>query len=181
MAVLCALGAALCYGTSDFAGGLAARRNRPAPVLLAAQGVAALLLAACLPAAAGQPRTSHLVTGAAAGLCTAAGNLCLYAALARGPMTTAAPLTAVLVAALPLAHGLATGEHLDPTAWLGAPLALLAIALISRTGGTTGTPSPHRSTLTYATASGLGRPGRGRRLRRTPPGALLNPSTVAGR
>ncbi|WP_381560785.1 EamA family transporter [Streptomyces eurythermus] len=179
MTVLLALGAALCYGTSDFAGGLAARRRRPAPVLLVAQGVATALLTAGLPLVTSHPTTLDLLAGAAAGLCAATGSLCLYAALARGPMSTVAPLTAILVAALPVTFALATGERLGPTAWAGIPLALVATALIARPAGTTGPHRPHRSSLLHATASGAAFAGFFVLLSRPAPASGLSPLAAA--
>lgn len=178
MTVLLALGAALFYGTSDFTGGLAARKRRPAPVLVTAQATATVLLLACLPLAAGRPRGADLLLGGAAGLCAATGSLCLYAALARGPMTTAAPLTAILVAALPLAFALATGEHLGPTAWAGAPLAVFAAALIAKPG-TTGPAPVERATVLYAVASGTAFAAFFVLLARTAPGSGLSPLATA--
>ncbi|MEV4340385.1 hypothetical protein [Streptomyces sp. NPDC049590] len=163
---------------SDFTGGLAARR-RPAPVLLVARGAATALLTACLPFGIGHPTAGDLPAGAAAGLCAAVGSLCLYAALARGPMSTGAPLTAHLVAALPVAFGPATGEHLRPTARAGIPLALVATALIARPASSASTPRPHRPALVRAVASGAAFAGFFVLLSRPAPGSGPSPLAAA--
>ncbi|MEV8123797.1 EamA family transporter [Streptomyces sp. NPDC085944] len=154
MTVLLALGAALFYGVSDFTGGLGARARHPAAVLLVAQTTATAALLLCLPFVTGRSAGSDLLLGAGAGLSAAADSLCLYAALARGPMTTGAPLAAVLVAALPLGFALLTGECLGPTAWVGAPLAVIAVALVVTPGAIPST-TPKQATVAYATVSGV--------------------------
>ncbi|MFF5900869.1 EamA family transporter [Streptomyces argenteolus] len=178
MTTLLALGAALFYGVSDFAGGLAARARRPAAVLLAAQTTATAALLLCLPFATGRPDGTELLLGASAGGCAAVGSLCLYTALARGPMTTAAPLTAVLVAALPLGFALLTGERLGPTAWAGAPLAVLSVALIARPG-TAPSSAIERATVLHATVSGAAFSAFFVLLARTDPTSGLTPLALA--
>lgn len=178
MTVLLALGAALFYGVSDFAGGLAARAHHPAAVLLAAQSTATVALVLCLPFATGRPVSSDLLLGAGAGACAAIGSLCLYTALARGPMTTAAPLTAVLVAALPLGFALLTGERLGLIAWAGAPFAVIAVALIARPG-TTPETTPERGTVVHAAAAGVAFSAFFVLLGRTTPSSGLIPLAIA--
>ncbi|MGW0606854.1 EamA family transporter [Streptomyces sp. NPDC002640] len=178
MTTLLALGAALFYGVSDFAGGLAARARHPAAVLLAAQTTATAALFLCLPLATGRPGAGDLILGVGAGACAAVGSLCLYTALARGPMTAAAPLTAVLVAALPLGFALVTGERLGSTAWAGAPLAVIAVALIARPGSTASS-APERATVAYATVSGAAFSAFFVLLARTEPTSGLAPLAIA--
>lgn len=58
--------------------------------------------------------------------------LWFYLALAEGPMSVVSPLTALLVAGLPLATGIALGERPGSLALVGAGLAVVAVVLVSR-------------------------------------------------
>ena len=55
-----------------------------------------------------------------------------YLALAGGPMSIVSPLTAVLVAGLPVLIGMLMGERPGPVALAGIVLALVAVVLVSR-------------------------------------------------
>lgn len=54
-----------------------------------------------------------------------------YAALARGPMSVVSPVTALLVAVLPVIAGLLIGESLSQTSLWGVVLAIVAVLLVS--------------------------------------------------
>jgi drug/metabolite transporter (DMT)-like permease len=56
----------------------------------------------------------------------------LYLALAIGPMTVVAPVTAVCAAIVPLGIGLMLGERPHPLAAVGVLLALVAVVLLSQ-------------------------------------------------
>ena len=53
-------------------------------------------------------------------------------ALGSGPISVVSPLTAVLVAGIPVGVGLALGERPGPIAGIGVVLALIAVVLVSR-------------------------------------------------
>jgi drug/metabolite transporter (DMT)-like permease len=72
-----------------------------------------------------------------------------YAALGSGPISVVSPLTAVLVAAIPLAAGLVLGERPGLVAGVGVVLALVAVVLVSREA-TDKDVTPHRFTPTVA-------------------------------
>jgi drug/metabolite transporter (DMT)-like permease len=55
-----------------------------------------------------------------------------YAALGAGPISVVSPLTAVLVAGIPVGFGLLQGERPSAIAALGVVLALIAVVLVSR-------------------------------------------------
>ena len=131
-ALLLALIAALGYGVSDFVGGLAARRVAVLKVVVTSYPVGMVGMALVAPFAGGSLTTPALVFGALSGLVGGAAILCYYAALAEGPMSVVSPLTAVLVAGIPLGAGLIMGEHLSPVALIGAGLAVVAVMLVSR-------------------------------------------------
>ena len=133
MASLFALLAAVTYGAADFLGGIATRRATMVGAVLVTQGagLALLLLATpLLPDA--QVGRADLLFGALAGITGSIGVALLYLALAIGPMTVVAPVTAVCAAIVPLGIGLMLGERPHPLAGLGVVLALIAVALLSQ-------------------------------------------------
>jgi drug/metabolite transporter (DMT)-like permease len=132
MGIIFGLLAALTYGASDFAGGLASRRARAITVVVVSQLTALVILAAALPLVWGSgPTASALRWGALAGLAGGAGVTLLYRGLAIGRMSVVAPVTAVLAAALPVLIGLFAGERPSAAATLGVAAALVAIVLVS--------------------------------------------------
>lgn len=132
IALLLSLTAAVSYGVSDFLGGLASRRARALTVVLMAFPLGAVGLGLLLPFAGGTLSTSALVIGAVVGVLSGLGVLWFYAALAAGPMSVVSPLTALLVAGVPLGVGVALGERPGQLAVVGAALALVAVVLVSR-------------------------------------------------
>jgi len=145
VSVLLALVAAVAYGVSDFAGGMASRREPALRVLVLSYPVGVVLMAALLPLVPGRLDTATLLWSAAAGLAGAVGVVLLYLGLAAGPMAVVAPLTAVASAVVPVTVGIGLGERPPPPAYLGVALALLAVALVSRGPGDS---SPARAPVT---------------------------------
>ncbi len=131
-AVVLALLAALGYGMSDFVGGVAARRVAALRVVLVSYPLSVLLVAAIAPFVGGRIEVSALAWGALAGLVAGLAVWWFYLALAAGPMTVVSPLTALLVAVLPLAAGMILGERPAALALVGALLAVVAVVLVSR-------------------------------------------------
>lgn len=150
MTSLYALIAAITYGAADFLGGIATRRAAMLGAVLVTQGsgLAFLLMATPLLPDARVTRPD-LAFGALAGVTGSIGVGLLYLALAIGPMTVVAPITAVCAAIVPLGIGLALGERPHPLAAVGVVLALLAVAFLSQSDG----PAPGGTN----TGSGLGR------------------------
>jgi drug/metabolite transporter (DMT)-like permease len=133
MAALLALISALCYGVSDFSGGLAARRVPATAVVLVSNAVSlvlAVLAVAFLPGSAYS--AGDVAWGAAAGAVGLLGVVLLYRGLAIGPMSVVAPLTAVLSAVVPVVVGVVRGERPGALAVTGVVLALPAMVLIGR-------------------------------------------------
>ncbi|MGK8490014.1 EamA family transporter [Nocardia asiatica] len=131
-AVLLALAAAVGYGVSDFYGGVASRRVTALRVVIYSYPFSVLLVLAVLPFVSGSPDAASLVWGAAAGVTSGVAVWWFYAALADGPMAVVSPLTAVLVAGIPVLTGLLTGERPSPLAFAGVVFALVAVLLVSR-------------------------------------------------
>lgn len=133
--ILLALASAVAYGTSDFIGGVGARRSSPWQILLIGQvaGTLAMLPAALL--LGGTPTTADFAWGVLAGVGSAAGGLFLYRGLARGRMGLVAPLSAVGAATLPVLVGVVLGERPGLLVWAGIAIALPGIWLVSRETG----------------------------------------------
>ncbi|MDN5769833.1 MAG: EamA family transporter, partial [Microlunatus sp.] len=133
MGVLLALIAAIVFGGSDFAAGLASRRLAAGPVAVFVQavGVAAAGIAVLIVPGAGLT-TPALAWGALSGVGTAVGTLGLYHGLSVARMSVVAPVSAVLTAVLPVGVGLLLGERLSAAASAGIVVAVIAIALVSR-------------------------------------------------
>ena len=122
----------LIFGSGDFCGGLASKKNNVFTVVVGAHfvgGILMLLMALLL----NEPFPSgvDLWWGAAAGVAGALALMLFYFALANGRMGVVAPMTAVISAAIPIVWG-AIFEGF-PT-WVrlsGFGMALLAVLFIS--------------------------------------------------
>lgn len=158
MAVLLGLAVAAVYGAADFLGGLATKRSPVAAVVVLSQLCGLPLLGALVLVAGGEPTGRAFALGGAAGVFGGIGLTCLYAGLASGRMSVVAPVTAVFAAIAPVAWGLARGERPAPLAFAGAALALVAVALISRTPDEASAPTtPRRApVLLLALVAGAG-------------------------
>ncbi len=133
MTAILALSAAAIYGTADFCGGVASRRNSPVTVTVLAHVVGLVLLAGLLPLLpAAHATTADLGWGAVAGALGGGGLILFYRALAQGTMSVIAPVAALFGAALPVVVGVVTGEALSLPALVGIALAVAAVALVSR-------------------------------------------------
>ena len=124
--------AALGYGISDFVGGIASRRIAALRVVLVSYPVALLLLVLVAMPFGGELSTAAVVWGLLSGVAQAFGVWWFYAALGSGPISVVSSLTAILVAGIPVAAGLALGERPGPVALVGVVLALAAVVLVSR-------------------------------------------------
>ncbi|MFB1296533.1 EamA family transporter [Mycobacterium sp. pW049] len=123
------------YGVSDFVGGIASRRVAALRVVVVSYPLALILLTAVAFMAGGQLSTQAVAWGLLAGVAQAFGVWWFYAALGAGPISVVSPLTAVLVAGIPVAAGLALGERPGVWAAAGVLLALVAVVLVSRDSG----------------------------------------------
>jgi drug/metabolite transporter (DMT)-like permease len=132
LAAVLALSSSLCWGLSDFLGGLQSRRNHVLAVLLLSQALAlAILVAAVL---AGAP-TEHDAASTAWAVCTGLlgllALLAFYRALAIGTMSIVAPISATGVA-IPVLVGLASGERPGALQVAGIALACAGVVLAAR-------------------------------------------------
>ena len=132
IAILFGLLSALTWGAGDFNGGLAVKRSNPYGVIAVAHTVSLFLLLITV-FIVGEPIPSlhDWLWGGASGLAGGIGLLLLYRALAEGRMSVAAPVSAVVAAALPVLVGLLQDGL--PAIWVlgGFVLALVAVWLVS--------------------------------------------------
>ena len=139
--VIFGLAASLCWGSGDFNGGLASRRANASSVVIAAYAVGFFLLVAlALIWREPVPSSLDIFWGGIAGLAGAVGLISFYSALSIGRMGIAAPISAVLTAALPVLFSAFTEGLPSFVQLAGFVLALLAIWLISRPERSKGRP-----------------------------------------
>ena len=139
--VIFGLAASLCWGSGDFNGGLASRRANASSVVTAAYAVGfVLLVALALLWKEPFPSPLDIVWGGLAGFAGALGLIAFYSALSIGRMGIAAPISAVLTAALPVIFSAFTEGLPGPLQLGGFVLAILAIVLISRPERSKGRP-----------------------------------------
>jgi drug/metabolite transporter (DMT)-like permease len=131
MAIVLGLLAALSWGTGDFAGGMATRRDAETAVVLGTEVVGLILLFAIAPFVGGSPTTGDVGLGSLAGVLGVAGLALLYRGLAQGRASVVAPLSAVGAAVLQVSWGLAGGEQPGGWAIAGIVLALVAIGVVA--------------------------------------------------
>ena len=118
-------------------------------VVLVSYPIALALLAALASIVGGHITGAAIFWGALCGVSQAFGIWWFYAALGSGPISVVSPLTAVLVAGIPVGVGLALGERPGPIAGIGVVLALIAVVLVSREA-TDEDVTPHRFTAAVA-------------------------------
>lgn len=118
-------------------------------MVLISYPVAMVLLGLLAVGVGGTITTPAVVWGLLCGVSQAFGVWWFYAALGTGPISVVSPLTAVLVAGVPVGVGLALGEQPGVIAGVGIVLALIAVVLVSREA-TDEDVRPHRFTTTVA-------------------------------
>ncbi len=135
--ILFSLIAAVCYGTADFCGGLAARRAPLIKVVLisklSAVGILVLYAYAFTPPTMAAGDVAAAALGAIATLSTA---VLLYYGLSIGQMSVVAPTAAAWAIALPaLLGGAVFGEPLDAVSGLAVAAAFGAVYIFTRSAG----------------------------------------------
>jgi drug/metabolite transporter (DMT)-like permease len=134
--VVLGLASAAAWGAGDFCGGLASKRASAYSVVMLSQGAGALLLVGlALISNDPLPPLGLLLWASIGGLAGSMGLLLLYHALASGRMGVAAPLSAVISAALPVAFSSLVEGWPGRLTFAGFALALLGIWLIARSEG----------------------------------------------
>lgn len=149
---LYAMGAVCTWGLSDFIGGYAARKFET--FFLAALGHltgAVMVISIALAAHEPFPPVAELRWACAAGVAGGISLAIFYRALSQGSMGVAAPVTAVLSAAIPTAAGVVHEGFPVPSVVAGFVFALIGIWLVSRSEKPGG-----RAGLALALVSGVG-------------------------
>jgi drug/metabolite transporter (DMT)-like permease len=118
-------------------------------VVLVSYPVALALLLVLALIVGGDISHGAMIWGGLCGFSQAFGIWWFYAALGSGPISVVSPLTAILVAAIPVGVGLALGERPGGIAGVGVLLALVAVVLVSREA-TDKDVTPHRFTTKVA-------------------------------
>jgi drug/metabolite transporter (DMT)-like permease len=118
-------------------------------VVLVSYPIALVLLGALAAIVGGQITQGAVFWGALCGVSQAFGVWWFYAALGSGPISVVSPLTAILVAGIPVGVGLALGERPGAIAAVGVVLALVAVVLVSREA-TDEDVTPHKFTAKVA-------------------------------
>lgn len=133
MGIIFAITSAATWGSGDFSGGQAARRNHQYQVLMLAalSGMVVLTLGAIIRNE-GIPSGRSIFWAAMAGSAGALGMGALYRALSLGHTASIAPTSAVTCAALPVLFGLVTAGLPKPTQLVGFVVAFLGIWLVSK-------------------------------------------------
>jgi len=139
MGIVLGLAAALLYGASDFAGGVASRRIGELRVTAIDSAAAAVLAAVMLLAYGGPGPTVRAVAwGLASGVAGGAGTLVLYRGMARGQLSVVGPVSAVGAAVVPVLAGIVLGERPGLVSLAGVGVALPAIMLVAASGSVRG-------------------------------------------
>lgn len=145
-----------CWGVADFFGGVLSRRLSPLAVAFWSQAISGGALLAVLLASGTPPVAGSILWGLAAGLAGGVGLTCFYRALALGPMSIVAPISAC-GAIVPVAVALARGERLGPLPWVGTVAALAGIVLVSLQLGPAGSgAAAGRRAILLALGAALG-------------------------
>ncbi len=134
--VVLSLISAAVWGTSDFLGGVAARRLHSAGVVLISHAFSlCMLVSLALAIHSPLPDRTSAIYGLIAGLTCGTGVIVLYRALALGGMGLTAAISGVTAAALPAIWAFATEGLPSRTQLSGIVLAAVAIWLIARSPG----------------------------------------------
>jgi drug/metabolite transporter (DMT)-like permease len=151
-AVGMSLASAAIWGTSDFVGGIAARRLPSSAVVTLSHSLSLVVLVSlALIHRSTWPDTPSAIYGALAGLACGTGVMVLYKALALGGMGLTAAVSGVLAAVLPVLWAFATEGLPRVPQIAGIVLAALAIWMIARAPGS---PSSKQAILLGAAAGG---------------------------
>mgnify|MGYP003333687791 CR=1 FL=1 len=133
MSTLLPLVSSAAYGVSDYLGGVAARRTSALDVVAVAYPTSVVGMAILSLVLPGEVTAGALLWGAGSGAVMAFAIWWFYLALAAGPISVVSPLTAVLVAAVPVPVALLQGEAPSALAWWGIGIGVAAVLLVSWT------------------------------------------------
>jgi drug/metabolite transporter (DMT)-like permease len=129
------LTSSLCWGVSDFIGGLSARRLPLLFVMVSSQAVGlAVVIGVVAIRGTGAPGLVRLLPAVGGGLAGIAALTSFYRALAIGTMSVVAPIAATGVS-VPVVVGIARGDHPAASQLIGIVIAVIGVVLASREHG----------------------------------------------
>jgi len=120
----------LVYGFADFFGALGSKHIKPVVVTFwsGLSGLALLLTASLFMGA--DFNSNSILCGVIGGIASAFAMTCLYAALAIGPISILSPLSAVVMAIVPMIIGFAQGDRFSLWGWVALGAILVAVVLV---------------------------------------------------
>jgi len=137
ISILLGLTSAITWGAGDFTGGLAARKTGAYRAVFYGEIVGlALLFAVVSFSPQPMPNLQSIALSALAGAFGTVGLMMLYSAMAQGKMSIAAPVSALLAAALPVVVGIFTDGFPGFLTLLGFAFALAAVWCATHDVGT---------------------------------------------
>lgn len=159
LSILFGLGSALSWGAGDFTGGLASRRSGAYRTVFYGEviGIVVLIIAVIIVGES-LPDLRVWLISMLAGLLGSIGLLLLYHSMTLGLMSIAAPVSALLAAALPVVAGIFMEGLPEFLTFVGFVFALLAVWMVSQSGsGVKNTlRGAHLSNLKLPLLAGIG-------------------------
>jgi drug/metabolite transporter (DMT)-like permease len=160
VAVLLALAAAVSFGGSDYAAGLASRETDVLKVTVVAEGLnAAVVLPVVLLVSSRPPSVLTLGWGAAAGVCGVGGLMALFTGFRYAAFSVVSPISAVAAAGLSVLAGLLSGERPGALSLAGMLLTAPAIVAVSASAARMSAAQPERNDSIAAGANATDAPG----------------------
>lgn len=157
ISILSGLAAALSWGAGDFSGGLASRKTGAYRAVLYGEAIGLiLLLLFALTGPQPLPDLNSWIYSVIAGALGTGGILLLYTAMVEGKMSIAAPVSALLSAAVPVVVGTFTQGMPGLLTFIGFGFALSAVWLISQSENGIKDIFSHLSDLRLPLLAGLG-------------------------
>lgn len=157
LSIIFGLASALTWGAGDFTGGLAARRVGAYRSVFYAEVIGTIFLFIVIGfTGETMPGTHTMIFAALAGMMGSVGLMLLYHAMAVGMMSIAAPVSALLAAALPVAVGMFTEGLPDILTVIGFGFALFAVWMISQSESGVKDILSHLADLRLPLIAGLG-------------------------
>ena len=156
LAIAIALSSSVCWGVSDFLGGMQARRLSLLNLMLLSQGIGLACIIVLLAArGSAPPHLVRLLPAVAAGVGGVAGLAAFYRALAIGTMSIVAPISATGVS-VPVVVGIASGDRPAVLQVAGILAAIVGVALASREPSTGSQRQVVRASIGLALLAALG-------------------------
>jgi drug/metabolite transporter (DMT)-like permease len=130
LTIILGFATSLVYGFADFFGALASKSLKPVVVTFwsGVSGLALLLTASLFMGA--DFTASSIWFGVLGGFASAFAMSCLYAALAIGPISILSPLSAVVMAIVPMIVGFIQGDRFSWLGWVALGSILISVVLV---------------------------------------------------